>query len=95
MQYLKLSEDKYVEIDDQDNSRVIDVSSELEVCDTNIQGVEANIVEAQSRLVSTDVSDLAQKQVLEAYNSQLGIESMEQELASWKDRKEQLVNLGK
>ena len=80
MQYIKLTDDKYVEVDDQDNSRVIVLSDEIAQTRNNLVAARAELERCRAELVSTDGLDEKQAKAIEQFNAQLAIHGRTQEV---------------
>ena len=81
MQYLKLSDDKYLEIDDQDNSRVIVLSKEIKQAQDNLYAAQQELERCSAELVSTDGLDEKQREAVEQFNAGLAVEGRTQEVS--------------
>ena len=80
MHYLKLSEDKYVEVDG-DNSRVIVLSKEIKQAQDNLHAAQQELERCSAELVSTDGLDEKQREAVEQFNAGLAIDGRTQEVA--------------
>ncbi len=93
MQYLKLSDDKYVEIDDQDNSRVIVLSKEIKQAQDNLYAAQQELERCRAELVSTDGLDSKQLEAVEQFNAGLAIEGRTQEVSELTARLSELEQI--
>ena len=80
MQYLKLSEDKYVEVDG-DNSRIIVLSKEIKQVQDNLYAAQQELERCSAELVSADGLDEKQREAVEQFNAGLAIDGRTQEVA--------------
>ena len=84
MRYIKLTNDKWVEVDEENNnSRLVVRSDEIAVCGNNIQALGQNLSDLPSQ-VSTDGLTPEQTEAVEEKNARL-----EQQRLSWQQELEQ------
>ncbi|GEM_PF-4861469 len=90
---IKIADDKYVEVDDNDQARVVVKSDEIAMCENNLQALKQNL-ENLPALITTDGLTAEQKEVIYEKNAMI-----EQQRFAWEQELErfqvQLSNLQK